>query len=326
MRSYSAVTHHGALARESININWCLTNICNFSCRYCPPTLHSGTQRGLEFRVVANIIDEVTDHYLGKKKFFEFTGGEVTYYKRFLDIAKHVRSRGAGVGIISNGKRDLTFWQKLRPYLDHICLSYHPEAKYSEHFLEVVSFLNEATTVHVNVMMMPELFNDCVDLANQVCSVKGTSLALQPLYVNMTGKKFAYDAQQTATLEKQIDALPSKLNYAPGLKGRKAYRGPMRFETPNGEYDIYSTPEILAKGLNNWQGWHCYAGLENLVIDMEGNIRRAWCQSSGVSIGNILTGFSFPDRPVVCSVTNCHCGFDMMCTKVRPGNAAEKSR
>ena len=326
MRSYNAVTHHGALAKESININWCLTNICNFSCRYCPTTLHNGTQRGLKFQIVANAIDEIIEHYRRKKIFFEFTGGEVTYYKRFLDIARHVHSRGAALGIISNGKRELAFWQKLNPYLDHICLSYHPESKYAEHFLEIVGFLNEVTTVHVNIMMMPEFFDDCADLANQVCSIRGVSLALQPLYVNMTGEKFAYSAQQTEILKKQVGALPSKLDYSPDFKGRKAYRGPMRFETPDGGCDIYSTPEILARNLNNWKGWHCYAGLENLVIDMEGNIRRAWCQSPNIFIGNILTGVSFPDSPVVCAITNCHCGFDMMCTKVRPDNIAGRSQ
>ena len=320
-KNYNAVRHNGALAREYLNINWCLTNICNFNCSYCPETLHNGTNKGLEPDKVTSAIDKIINSYPEKKAFFEFTGGEVTYYKNFLDVASYTKSKGAELGIISNGKRELSFWQKLKPYLDHICLSYHPENKYIQRFTEVVRYLNEEITVHVNIMMRPDLFDDCMKVAELTHSIHGISLALQPLYENMTGKKFKYSPSQLRILESQCDVLPHK-KPSPHPKKYKAYRGPMRFEIDDGyHYDIYSTPEILAKGLNNWKGWHCYAGLENLVIDMAGNVRRAWCQDPKVLLGNIHTGFSLPTSPIVCSIENCHCGFDMMCTKVRKNNA-----
>ena len=91
----------------------------------------------------------------------------------------------------------------------------------------------------------------------------------------------------------------------------------MKFKTETGKSDVFSTPEIMANDLNNWQGWYCYAGIENIAIDFFGNVQRAWCGAPNVYIGNITEGITLPSEPIVCQISNCHCGFDMMCTKVK---------
>ena len=322
--NYISVTHQQDLAKECLNINWFLTSVCNFDCSYCPDSLHDGKLKGLASLKILENIDKIMDHYSSRKKFFEFTGGEVSYYKDFLIIAKHIKSHNADVGIISNGSRGLSFWHKLRPFLDHVCLSYHPERKYSDRFLEVVEYLNQTVTVHVNIMMRPEFFDECLDVANRVYNVKGLSLALQPLYEKMKGKKVKYNPEQSKILEQQLNALSCDPDKTSVLKNNlsnkemKVYRGAMIFTTITEEQEIYGTPQILAQNLNNWKGWYCYAGLENLVIDAIGNVRRSWCGAGNTYLGNINTHVSFPSKPVLCDISNCFCGFDMMCTKVNP--------
>ena len=100
-----------------------------------------------------------------------------------------------------------------------------------------------------------------------------------------------------------------------GEKEKKVYRGPMKFQTQEGNEDIYDVPEMIAHKLNNWKGWHCYAGVENLAIDFHGYMRRAWCGAGNVYIGNIMDDLTLPTTPIICEVSKCHCGFDMMCTK-----------
>ena len=327
MKNYISVTHDGDLAKEYLNVNWCLTSICNFSCTYCPERLHDGKVRGPKPAQVIEMINKIADNYPTKKMFFEFTGGEVTYYKNFLDIAKHVKSRGSDAGIISNGKRELSFWQQLRPFLDHICLSYHPENQYANHFTEVVRYLNQTVTVHVNVMMEPSLFDDCIHIANQIYGTPGVSLCLQPLFKDMRKEKFKYTSTQLDILEKQLGALTPAVennpNTIPPQKKHRVYRGAMRFKTAEGEEDVYGSPEMMAHNLNNWNGWYCYAGLENLTIDPAGHVRRSWCAAPNTYLGNLETGVRLPTAPVLCKVSKCHCGFDMMCTKVKAPPSSE---
>ena len=66
--------------------------------------------------------------------------------------------------------------------------------------------------------------------------------------------------------------------------------------------------------MNDWYGWKCYAGLENLVIDWDGTILRGWCRV-GKEIGNAYKEYTLPYRPVLCNKNFCHCNFDIMCKK-----------
>jgi hypothetical protein len=83
----------------------------------------------------------------------------------------------------------------------------------------------------------------------------------------------------------------------------------------DGTHEIANPPELIAQGLNNWQGWNCNIGLENIVVDFSGQVRRGWCGVGGV-IGNVSDPvFNFPEKPILCNVKNCYCGLDIMATK-----------
>ena len=321
MKEYVSIRHIEELAKQSLNVNWTLTTICNFNCSYCPERFHDGKIRGFSVAEINAMVDQIADHYGApeKKIFFEFTGGEVSYYKGFLEIAQHIKSKGSDVGIISNGKRERGFWHRLRPLIDHICLSYHPENDYADHFIEIAKYLNQTVTTHVNVMMLPQLFDHCMELANRIAGVPELSIGLQAIYEGMNGKKYDYTEDQLKALEKQYDALHpvADTGDAPSLsKQHKVYRGDMHFKTHDGEEDTYSTPEILANDLNHWKGWICYAGVENLRIGSLGNVFR--CGDSQTYLGNLKTGLRFPTNPTLCQAEKCYCGFDMMSTKFRP--------
>jgi hypothetical protein len=85
----------------------------------------------------------------------------------------------------------------------------------------------------------------------------------------------------------------------------------------DGREEVVQPPELIARGENNWKGWNCYIGLQNIVIDFNGIIRGGWCGVGGI-IGNIEDKkFKLPVKPVLCVTTNCYCGLDIMATKVR---------
>ncbi len=153
---------------DTVVVNWCLTNICNYKCSYCPDSLHNGTQRGPALEDVQNFFQKIKKTHPDRRIFFEFTGGEVTYYKQFPELIRYIKSNGGQVGILSNGGRKLDFWEKHHEYIDHICLSFHSEQGNPDHFFDVAAFLCQRVSTHVNIMMKPENFDVCYGLARKL--------------------------------------------------------------------------------------------------------------------------------------------------------------
>ena len=83
MINYYRLEHEHDLAKNTIVINWCLLNVCNYRCSYCPEYLHSGTTGFPKLSEVEMLCTEIIEHYKNKNTYFEFTGGEVTFWKDF---------------------------------------------------------------------------------------------------------------------------------------------------------------------------------------------------------------------------------------------------
>ncbi len=317
MKPYLKLHHGNPVYEQYFVVNWCFFNVCNFSCSYCPEVLHNGKNRGLSLDVVKNFCRQVIETNVDRKVFFEFTGGEITFYKDFAPLLRFLKEHGADTGLISNGSRDLSFWESHKNLIDHICLSFHPEQGKSDHFFDVVKVLNEVTTVHVNIMMLPAKFEELHDLAKKIASqIEGVSVAMQALFENMSGGIFNYTAEQKSILG--TPALPwgKELKFRKNENVRKkVYRGEMKKIYADGSEEIVNPPELIAQGQNSWTGWNCNIGMENIVVDIEGNIQRGWCGVGG-KIGNVQDPeFKIPSRPILCNVKNCFCGLDIMASK-----------
>lgn len=299
-------------------VNWCLTNICNYKCTYCPDSLHNGTRKGPSLDLVKNFFQKVKVAQPDKKVFFEFTGGEVTYYKQFPELIRYIKESGGYVGILSNGARKIDFWEKHHEFIDHICLSFHSEQGDPEHFFNVASYICQRITTHVNIMMKPENFDTCYELARRLARECQLSIAMQPLLENMDGALFDYTDYQKKILDEQI------LFWSPDpqfkmLPEHKPFiaRGAMKGRYQDGNEKVFSTPELISKDLNQWAGWECSIGVENLVVDLEGNIIRGWCNVGG-NIGNVTDAdFQLPQKPITCNKKYCNCGQDIMASKVK---------
>lgn len=320
LRNYQILDHGTPSYGDYFVVNWCFFSICNFKCSYCPDNLHDGKYRGLPIEMVKKFCKKVIDSKKDKKFFFEFTGGEVTYYKDFIPLFEYLKSLGAETGLISNGSRDLAYWEKHKHLIDHICLSFHPEGGEKDHFFEVVKILNEVTTVHVNIMMLPERFQELYDFGSKIAAeVEGVSVSLQALFENMDGKIFTYSAEEKRILDTQELPWGQNILYrARPEKQKKVYRGEMKKIYADGREEKVNPPELIARAENNWFGWDCSIGLENLVVDYRGNVQRGWCGVGGV-IGNVADeNFQLPMTPILCTSKNCFCGFDIMARKEQP--------
>ena len=168
---YIKLVHHLPEHKNWFVVNWCLGNTCNYSCSYCPKALNDGTKKWPEIESVKNFTTKVVNHASLQNVYFEFTGGEVTLYKHFTEVCKHITSLGAKVGIISNGSRTIKWWETHKDYFDHVCLSFHSEFSDEEHFISVVKLLSNSVRTHVNIMMNLEKFDYCIDVAHKITQI-----------------------------------------------------------------------------------------------------------------------------------------------------------
>ena len=91
------------------------------------------------------------------------------------------------------------------------------------------------------------------------------------------------------------------------------YRGAMKMIGKNKEI-ITSAHRFINDKTNKWKGWKCWAGVEQMVVDIDGNVWRGWCKEGG-PLGNITTISKYETKPIICNRDYCHCNFDIMCTK-----------
>lgn len=297
-------------------VNWCLGNTCNFNCTYCPEVLHDGSRPWPELDVIKQFVDNIIEQKKDKNVAFEFTGGEVTVYKHFIELCEHIKNRGAAVAFISNGSRTIRWWEAFKGKADHVCLSYHAEEGDPDHFLEVVKMLHDNIAVHVNIMMHPDHWNTCLELAERVIDIPDITMALQPLIHDFGDILFDYEPWQQVVFEEQWKLFQKRIPKS--AEGRKGFsiRGAMRL-TNDGQLGIVKQPHILiAENANNWEGWSCAAGVEQIIIDLDGSVWRGWCRVGG-NLGSIKDPeFKLPEEWITCNKSFCHCNFDIMSTKL----------
>lgn len=84
---------------------------------------------------------------------------------------------------------------------------------------------------------------------------------------------------------------------------------------PNGkEYFDVSTDKLVGDRLNLFKGWVCGVGVQNLYIDMDGQVFGASCRVGGC-FGNAFDGFTLPKTWLKCTKNACSCGADQFVPK-----------
>ncbi len=304
-----------AIARTFI-VNWCLTSICNYSCSYCPDGLHDRKTPFPTVETVLRALEQIQAQRPGHEIAFELTGGEVTAWPQFVECAAELKKRGAFLSILSNGSRNLAWWEKAIPHLDKVILSFHCEFANFDAFLEVADLLRNRVSLHVNVIMHPRRFAQCLSAARILSEMSELTVALQPVQEDLAsaaGTLVSYTAEQLGVLQD-----PSRYLREPVVTREcKRFRGQIFLEDAAGERTVCTPQEILSAGLNRWRGWACSIGLQQVAVNLDGTVLGGYCRQGGV-LGNMLQGsVKLPVAPTSCGVDACACYFDIQCTKQR---------
>lgn len=82
--------------------------------------------------------------------------------------------------------------------------------------------------------------------------------------------------------------------------------------------------DILARKENQYKGWLCWAGVESLMIQANGDVYVATCRAK--KLGNIYTEFDLPNEPLICPKLTCACAADLNTSKAKDQESAKLLR
>jgi len=322
-----SIDHLNPKNKDVLAVNWLLTNLCNYRCSYCSEEIHDGSITPLEIEKILNFCTNLIQNAKSKNKevFFEFNGGEVTYFPKIERLIDHIYDNGAKVGVITNGSRPLKWWQSIGHKIDSVLLSFHLEFANLDKFIEVIKFLEKDSNrkVHLNVMIIPGRFEECYKAAVKIKKQSLASISLQRLLENHTTENdtlYPYtDEEKRRMIEFKTKrylkrSVKKVISYVLGDKAYEA-RGKMLKTLEDKSSKPVSTDELVTSGQSRFKNWECMAGVENLAIDWHGNITRGQCGVGGM-LGNIKDeDLNLDIKPIICNRDFCYCGFDLLCTK-----------
>jgi pyruvate-formate lyase-activating enzyme len=294
-------------------VEWTLGNKCTFACSYCPDILHDGTAGWHDQKKLTDFLDVCADHYvgyLGRELIVQYTGGEPTVYPKFKKLIAYAKERGIMQSMISNGSRTHRFWKEVAPVFDKIHLSYHGEFADPEHTIEVARIISETTDLHVNMLMLPNRFDELLTIAAQIRSAcPEANIQLKPLQIGFGEVLYPY----SDTEKKILDTMHGFATSGP--RKSKFPTGMLKITNADGTEGKTVSNSLILDGTNKFFGWTCDIGLDTLSVDMWGNIHGGLCQVGG-NYGNIYTGdYTLPAQPTLCNKEWCTCHLDIMVTK-----------
>ena len=287
------------LERPKTYVQWMLSNRCNYNCSYCHEMFRMGDRSTITTETLLEICKDITYHYddLGRDVVFEFLGGEPTLQDRIPEIGRRLSNFPTNIVLKTNGSASLEWWKNARPVLGGVVISVHREFADIDHIYRVIEFLQDPEygypmdniTVLFPVTHRPESFDWGYREVKRMRQKLGLG-NLQMLYSNFgrgSNMFMPYREEQWAKWNELNQYVPTQEDKDRGLK----------------------------KYQPSYTGQKCYAGIDTLTIDADGNVWRGWCRQ-GNMLGNIHEGnIVWPKDPIICQKEFCHNGFDQQSRK-----------
>lgn len=286
-------------------ISWNITNKCNYRCSYCPSQLHDGSSGWPDFEKFKKFVENFRP--LGKELCYRITGGEPTYWKKFIDFAQVVKSQGHTFSFLTNGSQSLDYYKNISKYTDGMILSYHPQYSNLKHFSDIANSTD--IPVIINLVMVPEKFEELLTIANSIYNATGENLSIWPKVIvdktsgvdEITNNTIHYTEEQRIIIK--------NWPFFRKINDTKLHRGDITY---NGKK--ITANDLLLADLNEHAGWKCWAGVHMLSIDNDTKIYRADCRQGG-SIGTI-DNYTPVEKPLICTKPKCSCLSDIYLKKV----------
>jgi MoaA/NifB/PqqE/SkfB family radical SAM enzyme len=348
------------LYRDMFTVSWLLGRYCNYRCSYCWPYARSDTKDHRPTPLMLHTVDEIKRQARerGFNSFhFSLSGGEPTFHPAYIDILNHLNNDAANtnytsVHMTSNMSRPIKwFEEKYVPAVKNfhrasITASCHREhvdtdKKVKEFADKLVLCQEYDTQITINMVMVPEQFNEIYDLALYFHD-RGINVTLKP-QSDPTASRVV-DGYTPEMLAKLHNGMPQRaFTEQKALKAGLVQRpkptymidkaDPSRKKQVNVDphyqiefVDKEGNPWFMdqaerfnAFNFNNFNKWECSSGYRSIIIrEPDGTVKRSY-SCSEVPLGHIETGFKLYDKPMPCGGTSCVSSADSKIPKRAPG-------
>lgn len=347
IRSLQCEDHAHNIPPKVLALSWFVGKRCNYDCSYCSPHNHDAVSPFLSIPDAKNFVNQVHMYCSANEKQIKwsFTGGEPFLNPSFVDLLHDIRDRHTTdqINVITNGSLPIEMYLAAAKIVDGITISVHPERSEEE----IAAVVEKCTMikdcfVSVNLMCASgrleqiKMIQSALE-ENKISYVlrKITPMVYQehllPFVIEDAGRK----SQNLRSLTRQSKNKMQWLKNANPLRDEKIAEYYSQNELDHiaasnnkktwqncgvwfddGVYKEINSDYLVANDLSSFRGWICYAGVDSLYVDFDGQIYRGMCQNAG-AIGHISQDFQFSNTSTICELDWCTCNNDICVRKAR---------
>jgi len=234
----------------------------------------------------------------GFKPKIKFTGGEPLEWTSLEDLLRYAHGQGVSVGLRTNANAGADRWATICPSLTDVEIGYHPEhTQTSVYLLNLDRALTQGVHVRAVFNMLPTRFEETEQVLDKIrnkypqVGIERRMLFEDPA-VNHTPMQYT-DVQQVKLIRQS---------------------GSIRV-TEGSMVSYTDYPTMVSDGANRFEGMTCNIGLEQLIVDAWGRVRRGHCGQGG-SIGTVGGPIIWPVEALACRKPSCDNAFDILATKI----------
>jgi MoaA/NifB/PqqE/SkfB family radical SAM enzyme len=348
------------LYRDLFTVSWLLGRYCNYRCSYCWPYARSDTKDHRPTPLMLHTVDEIK-RQARERNFnsfhFSLSGGEPTFHPAYIDILNHLNNdvhntNYTSVHMTSNMSRPIKwFEEKYVPAVKNfhrasITASCHREhvdtdKKVAEFADKLVLCQEYDTQITINMVMVPEQFNEIYDLALYFHE-RGINVTLKPqsdptasrvvdgytpemlakLHNGMPQRAFTEQKAARADLVKRPKPTYLIDKADTGYKQQASVDAHYQVEFIDKEgapWFMDQAERFNAFNFNNFKDWECSSGYRGIIIrEPDGTVKRSY-SCAEVPLGHIETGFKLYDKPMPCGSKSCVSSADSKIPKRAPG-------
>ena len=324
-----------ALHDDRLEVNWTLTEMCNYCCSYCFEQNNDKKKidqsRFSTFSQLKNAIDNL--YSLNRSSYsIVLSGGEPTIHPHFSDFLNYahekIGEKLAGLKIITNGSKLSTISRGIEKTIKYVpvglIISIHTDHLSIGKIREIIKTYSSLTSVSLSLMFNPqkreyvkEIFDELLSLRDNFPFWLRIATLRQPPKFDIPDTRYTkedYLWQDAATMAFQDRAKQSRVSPIP-YKTKFGNITTFWDVIEDGQYSYKKNLQrdiAFKTGLFGFKNMYCAMATNMLSISSKGFCNGARCSIAPLSTHSIFekNPYDTPDfvQSIKCSLANCGCG------------------